>query len=575
LRDVAEERQRVRCLKAVISKGRNLNADEYAEILGTTDPNTAGYIRKVTTIDPSNDKDAELKLDNAERRLDNAERRLDNAERRLKEANQELDNAELKVKEAEAKRYRIENTPFEWDATLAQKKRLAQGPGARLLGSLKGRSKGLSEIKEGYKILARQRGSVASKKNVPIIACAAISGAGKTEMLTHVVNSHGHHADGDNSEADEILNIINGESPEHATPLTKLVTFFCSFNSLSPYKDTEDPVIELTTVERMIRTYSGNRDFEYSKKMSIDITFKTLIDRIPDDVGVIMCLDEVGLLSDKARRVLLLAAMSCCETLIDRGRFAAIVATSLYFWVWNKSVYSGSNRTIHPFTLQALPSDESLLIGIRDVLIEKYLKTPTSPEDNFTVNVIARLLSQECKPQQWVNYFTTNRTLVHPTPTAIAPNDDLDESTVFEWIAPAIIGKPHVTILFAKNKELVKGLQSRYGEFVITSGTEADTLRGETRLPAVRFLQLSWERNKYVGIWTQRALAECMGAQSVVELRKRWELGAIALLEVWRCAMRAVDPSATFQLKDLPIFRNWDGCSKNLSIFIRVEVPSL
>jgi hypothetical protein len=251
--------------------------------------------------------------------------------------------------------------------------------------------------------------------------------------------------------------------------------------------------------------------------------------------------------------------MSCCEALIDSGRFSAIVATSLYFWVWNKSVYSGSNRTIHPFTLQALPSDESLLFGIRDVLIEKYLKTPTCPEDYFTVNVIARLLSQECKPQLWVNYFTTYQTLVHPTPSAIAPNDDLDESTVFEWIAPAIIGKPHVTILFAEKKELVKGLQSRYGEYVITSGTEADTLRGEMRLPAVRFLQLSWEQNKYVGIWTQRALAECMGAQSVVELRKRWELGVIALLEVWRCAMRAVDPSATFRLKDLPIFRNWDA----------------
>jgi hypothetical protein len=84
--DARKERLRVSCLERVVAKARILTANEYVELLGTTDQNTMDYIREVTTIDPYTKKEAKQELEKAELKLKEAELKLEKAELKLEKA---------------------------------------------------------------------------------------------------------------------------------------------------------------------------------------------------------------------------------------------------------------------------------------------------------------------------------------------------------------------------------------------------------------------------------------------------------------------------------------------------------
>jgi hypothetical protein len=271
--DVVKGQLKVDCLKRVWEKGANLTIDEYAGLLATTDELTADLIKWATTIKI-------FTVQEAEQKLKEAEQELKEAEQELKEAEQELN---------EAKQAAGSGTPFilDMDPSLSLKKRIPYGQGIELLGKLFGREKGLNQIKEGYAILARKRGNVSTdKKAIPIIVCAAQPGTGKTEILKYVHNHHGHFSDGTgNQQADEVMKLINDNSPAGTKPLVKIITLFCTFSQNSKFEIAEESVILQTTTERLIRSYEGRFDFALSDTDNFTESLGTLLEQIPLEVG--------------------------------------------------------------------------------------------------------------------------------------------------------------------------------------------------------------------------------------------------------------------------------------------------
>jgi nucleotide-binding universal stress UspA family protein len=102
-RNLNKEELKLNLLETVVGKRRNLSADEYIALLGTTDAPNTEIIIGATTVEPFSMEKVELKVKEVKQYVEKAELKVEKAKQYVKDAKQEVEEAKQYVKEAELK----------------------------------------------------------------------------------------------------------------------------------------------------------------------------------------------------------------------------------------------------------------------------------------------------------------------------------------------------------------------------------------------------------------------------------------------------------------------------------------
>ena len=469
------------------------------------------------------------------------------------------------------KRPRVEEVDFIWKKP---KVPIPLGELAEKFGGLLDRSEPVELVYKGLEFLASQCGkSNLDKKNVPLIGLSAPSESGKTEFLKWICNNCCDFIAGDTeTSSNAALRRINAKLPEGQAPLSRLLILFASFNQTSTYVKGEGPIVA-TTVERLLRSYNGdlimrNGASSYaSRRYKGFSSFDDIMDpflRNDPQTGFIFCIDEFSELKQKDAdeyRTLMDSLLTTSQGCLQKGKFLAIIGSSLNIYDFGNVVVKGSGRSLIPVRFRKnYPEMTKRAIEHIEQNTDVFNCAESGKaEEKFWQDVCLKVLQASSSVLSWERIMsldkTTTRLKADFFDYCIPKN--LQPDYVFEVAARTALGikeKDHLS------EEIVESFVNvLQGDAEVTPsgpGIDFSTRDGPTKiqtwssvsgsltLPAWRLLQFSCGNQQlfsYVQNWVLVEVRKLFYTYGyTAETQKTWEISTLAVLELRKALLQAV-----------------------------------
>jgi hypothetical protein len=463
------------------------------------------------------------------------------------------------------------------------KTRLTVGVVAAKFGGLLDRDEAKEKLFKGLEYLASKRGREGlDKKEVPVLGLSATSEAGKTEFLRWIFNNCCTFVPGGTQTARTLLQRINEASPEKWRSLDKLLVVFASFSQQSTYMVDEGPIIS-TTVERLLRSFHGNisMDGANSWKNRRYTGFSNLQDVMAyfskqGNTGFIFCIDELSKLRSKADRdyrELMDNLLMVSQIALEKGEFCAIVGSALSVYDYGEVVLQASGRPLWPieFPLKQPEMEckaESIIRSETDIGAgaKSFQKA-----ENFWLRVTMQMLQSSPSVFKWSHLIlgmspTQSRVRL---PSIFYGMHGIEPDEIFLLAARSALERQKSELLTKPKVRAVVDLL--HGSVTLASDTNGvvhdwNNPQGTLSLPAWRLLQFPVGHSQqlfslvqnWVLVETRRLFCEYGPDQT----RKTWEIATMAVLELRKAMMQAVNdspPTLEEMTKGLNVHHNVDA----------------